>query len=324
MPVTVLRAGLVIGIWLCLLAPAQAQSCSFGFTNVAFGNVDVTTGGTHDTTGTFSANCTGAPLATIRICPHIGAGSGGAGANGSPRTMLKDGTGPGGLNYNLYQDASRSTVWGSSVAGWSAGPPQIDLTLNALGSGSVNRTVYGRIAGSQNTAAVGAYSSTLSTAETKVRYAYLSAAACDTIDATNESGQTFSVTAAVEARCTVNATNLNFPSTGLLASAQDATNTVSVVCTQGAPYQIGLGAGLNHAGLGTSARKMKAGAETITYQLYRDAGRSLVWGDTLDTDTKGGTGIGITDNHTVYGRVPAQTTPSPGTYSDTIVVTVTY
>jgi spore coat protein U-like protein len=27
---------------------------------------------------------------------------------------------------------------------------------------------------------------------------------------------------------------------------------------------------------------------------------------------------------TVYGRAPAQTTPSPGVYTDTIIATVTY
>jgi spore coat protein U-like protein len=97
-----------------------------------------------------------------------------------------------------------------------------------------------------------------------------------------------------------------------------------VVCTRGAPYQIALGAGLNDGGLGVDARKMKAGSATIAYQLYRDASRTLVWGNTLNTDTKGGSGDGSTQNHTVYGRVPAQTTPAPGTYSDTIVVTIEY
>jgi spore coat protein U-like protein len=37
-----------------------------------------------------------------------------------------------------------------------------------------------------------------------------------------------------------------------------------------------------------------------------------------------GTGIGSSQNYTVYGRVQAQTTPAPGTYTDTITVTVTY
>jgi spore coat protein U-like protein len=37
-----------------------------------------------------------------------------------------------------------------------------------------------------------------------------------------------------------------------------------------------------------------------------------------------GTGSRLAQNLTVYGRVPAQTTPPDGSYSDTVVLTVTY
>ncbi|MGN8543862.1 spore coat protein U domain-containing protein [Bradyrhizobium sp. 13971] len=37
-----------------------------------------------------------------------------------------------------------------------------------------------------------------------------------------------------------------------------------------------------------------------------------------------GTGTGLAQNLAVYGRVLPQGTPSPGVYSDTVVVTVTY
>jgi outer membrane usher protein len=36
------------------------------------------------------------------------------------------------------------------------------------------------------------------------------------------------------------------------------------------------------------------------------------------------TGNGASQPFTVYGRVPPQTTPTPGAYSDTVTVTVTY
>jgi spore coat protein U-like protein len=305
-----------------LLGPgaALAQSCSFGFTDVDFGNVDVTTGGSYDTTGTFSASCTGTAGATIRICPHVGAGSGGAGGNGSPRTMLKGGDS---LNYNLYKDASRTAVWGSYLAGWSATPPQVDLTLNGSGSGSVNTTVYGRVTGAQNTAAVGAYSSTFSSADVKVRWAYASADDCSTIGSGLEATPTFTARATVQAQCTVSATDLNFGSAGIISAARDATNTVSVVCTRDAAYTVALNGGVSGASDPTQ-RKMTKASEFILYGLYRDGARTLPWGDTQGINTAAGTGSGSTQNHTVYGRVPAQATPSPGTYTDTIVVTVTY
>ena len=35
-------------------------------------------------------------------------------------------------------------------------------------------------------------------------------------------------------------------------------------------------------------------------------------------------GPGLAQTLTVYGRVPAQSTPSPGTYADTVVMTICY
>ena len=62
----------------------------------------------------------------------------------------------------------------------------------------------------------------------------------------------------------------------------------------------------------------------VTYGLYRDAARSLAWGSTIGTNTASGTGTGLTQTQTVFGRMPTQTTPKPGAYSDSVVVTVGY
>lgn len=63
----------------------------------------------------------------------------------------------------------------------------------------------------------------------------------------------------------------------------------------------------------------------MTYGLYKDAARSQPWGDaTTPGSTVAGAGNGLVQQLTVYGRVPPQTTPSPGTYTDTVVVTLTY
>jgi spore coat protein U-like protein len=66
------------------------------------------------------------------------------------------------------------------------------------------------------------------------------------------------------------------------------------------------------------------GTNTVGYQLYRDTGRTQVWGTTIGTDTVAGTGNGTSQAITVYGRVPPQTTPPAATYNDTVNVTVTY
>jgi spore coat protein U-like protein len=69
---------------------------------------------------------------------------------------------------------------------------------------------------------------------------------------------------------------------------------------------------------------MSQASQNITYGLYRDSARAQPWGDSAGTNTAAGTGSGLAQTVTVYGRVPAQTTPSPGTYSDTVVVTISY
>jgi len=84
---------------------------------------------------------------------------------------------------------------------------------------------------------------------------------------------------------------------------------------------VALGNGNN--GSGPTVRKMKLGSGLITYGLYRDAGFTGPWGDTGGTVATG-SGSGADQDLTVFGRVPAQATPAAGTYTDTIVVTVTY
>ena len=89
------------------------------------------------------------------------------------------------------------------------------------------------------------------------------------------------------------------------------------------PYNIGLSAG-TATGATVTTRQMTNGAATVSYALYSNAGMTTNWGNTVGTDTVGGTGSGNNQSYTVYGQVPAQTTPAPATYTDTIVVTVTY
>jgi spore coat protein U-like protein len=101
------------------------------------------------------------------------------------------------------------------------------------------------------------------------------------------------------------------------------TSTLQLQCTNTTPYNIGLDAGTG-SGANVAARKMTNGANTITYSLYSDSGRTTVWGNTVGTNTVSATGNGASQSYTVCGRVPSQTTPAAATYTDTITVTVTY
>ncbi len=134
----------------------------------------------------------------------------------------------------------------------------------------------------------------------------------------------FNVNITIATACTINsASALNFGSQGVLAANVDQTATLQVQCTSTTPYNIGLNAG-NGTGATVTNRLMSFGGNTVAYALYTDSGRTTNWGNTVGTDTVAATGTGASQSYTVYGRVPPQTTPPPGTYTDTVTVTVTY
>ena len=135
---------------------------------------------------------------------------------------------------------------------------------------------------------------------------------------------TFTTQVTLTASCTINsASTLNFGSQGVLIAAVNQTSAVQVQCTNTTPYNIGLDAGAG-TGATVAVRKMTSGANTVNYSLYSDSGHTTVWGTTIGTNTVAATGSGASQSYTVYGQVPAQTTPAPGSYSDTVTVTVTY
>ena len=133
---------------------------------------------------------------------------------------------------------------------------------------------------------------------------------------------TFSVTATIQATCLISANSLNF---GTYTGAQvTATTSVSVTCTNTTPYNIGLNAGTATGATVTSRKMTGTGNSTLNYELFQDSAHSTNWGQTVGTDTHPATGTGSAQTHTVYGLVPGNQYPEPGSYSDTITATVTY
>lgn len=125
---------------------------------------------------------------------------------------------------------------------------------------------------------------------------------------------------AAEASCSVSASAVSFGTFGLIGNPIDSTGDLSVTCSLATSYTVGLDGG--QAGQPAS-RLLSSGSATIAYGLYKDSARSELWGDT-GSDTQSGTGTGSAQTYTIYGRIPTQSTPAPGSYTDTIFVTVTY
>lgn len=314
----------LLGLSALATMPAGAQSitCAASMTNVVFGTVNplasmTTANATLNYTCTNSANATW----SAKVCFSIGDGTQGAGQT-NPRQM-QDGVGDI-LTFQLYQNASFATVWGSTFFGVFASPLQVDMTIAKRGTNSGSATMYGRVTTGQTAAVPGAYQDDFGGGHTAITVNDARGSTAPvTCDATIIGGFGFNVNATVSKQCAVSASTLDFGSVGLLTGTTLGTSTIGVQCSSGSAYNIGLDAGANGGG-NINARKMARGTNAIGYQLYRNAARTTVWGNTVGTNTVAATGNGSVQNVAVYGSVPAQTTPAAGVYTDTIVVTVTY
>ncbi|MHA3890855.1 Csu type fimbrial protein [Acinetobacter sp. GXMZU3951] len=121
----------------------------------------------------------------------------------------------------------------------------------------------------------------------------------------------------------------NIADAGLTKRNYDADGAVVTRCNVNRSYSIYLGNGNNRITGGN--RRMANGSNYLAYQLYKEAARINIWdstGGVIVTGGSGGvavTGTGVNQNFPVYGRIPKGTSiPPAGSYTDTVVVTVTY
>ena len=145
--------------------------------------------------------------------------------------------------------------------------------------------------------------------------------------------KTLTVTATINASCAVSANaTLAFgvydPTSG---TDNDNSTSVSFKCTKGSIFDIGLG-----GTVGSRAMTSASTGDTLSYELYRDAARTLTWGNTQDTNTTNAddsadtTGNGITagataQTRTVYGRIVAGLDKSAASdYTNTVAITIYY
>ncbi len=146
-----------------------------------------------------------------------------------------------------------------------------------------------------------------------------------TVSAGTSTG-TLTVTASVTGVCVIGNATLAFGTYNpTAATALPATTTVTLTCSLGTPYNIGMSAGAG-TGATTTLRLMTAGASTLGYNLFRDAANTLNWGNTVGTDTLSGTSSTSTLANTIniYGQIPAGENAAVGSYTDTVIMTVTY
>jgi spore coat protein U-like protein len=157
----------------------------------------------------------------------------------------------------------------------------------------------------------------------------LSIGAATTTEA-NTAQANLSVTASVTANCTITTTAVAFgpydPITTNASTALDGSGSVSITCTSGASATVTLGQGSNADTGSTDAvpvRRLTDGSHFLSYTLYQDTNRTTAWGNTSGTGVAS-TGTGAAVSLPVYGSVSSGQNVPAGSYTDTVVATVTF
>lgn len=130
------------------------------------------------------------------------------------------------------------------------------------------------------------------------------------------------VSATVSSVCSVDASAMAFGEVAL-SGATDSTSTITVNCTGGGAYTVGLGNGLHNV---AAQRKLQSGVNLLNYDLFKEVGHTTRWGD-LGAELVSGTGNDADQILTVYGQITTGQTLVSGNgtpYTDTVLVTLTY
>jgi spore coat protein U domain-containing protein, fimbrial subunit CupE1/2/3/6 len=322
---------LLLSCWLLISVPALADvgTCSASATNVAFGSLSISTLTGATTTGSFSVTCPSGhgSYNPWGYCNSIGAGTNSA--SQSNRTMK---FGSNSISYQLYTDSGYTNTYaypGNTVYTWPYS--------NSTGS-TAPSTVYAKILSASSGLPPGTYTDTYNSGSAALANSngapmtYSVAENCTVTTGVNWwNTLNFTVSVTVLAGCNVSTTVMNFGSTSSFIAANiNTTATITAQCTSTTPYSIGLDNGQNASG--AQRRMSVGGGNFVSYGLYTDAGYSNGWTSTTSTTgcTSGantcvlGTGTGSNQSITLYGQVPPQTAPAVGTYSDTVVVTLTF
>ena len=143
------RARLLLWIAIGACAAPPAAACTISSAGVAFGAYNPRAAGNDDSMGTISVACP-----TTITAPVVQLSTGQSGTY-SPRRLQ---AGSWNLNYNLYTNTARTTIWGNGTGG------SVSQTLSggtvSGGQRRFSRTVYGRIPPLQNVG-VGSYGDTI-------------------------------------------------------------------------------------------------------------------------------------------------------------------
>jgi spore coat protein U-like protein len=121
--------------------------------------------------------------------------------------------------------------------------------------------------------------------------------------------------------CSLNVIGINFGGYDVFSTTPlDGTGTIDVSCNVRAAFTLEFS-----TGLGTYAvRKMGYGTHRLNYNLYRNAAMNRVLGDGSGNTVFWSVNNARNRSFTVYGRIPPQQNVYTGSYTDNVIVTLTF
>ena len=141
---------------------------------------------------------------------------------------------------------------------------------------------------------------------------------------------TLTVSMTVANDCTISAPSISFGSAPVVSAFSTVSQTISVNCTKGSAYTVGLGDGTHPVSVG-GRRQMISGSNYLAYDIFQSAGTTR-WGSvgagarraSTSAEVNPGNGLGTGSQIFNYNAriYTDQTTPPAGNYTDSVVLDV--
>ncbi|WP_420998434.1 spore coat U domain-containing protein [Cupriavidus sp. 30B13] len=231
--------------------------------------------------------------------------------------------GPGGdtIPYRIYADPQGNVPLNINTGyNWATG--QLANFLGVFGGPSKALPLYLRTLPANASIAAGTYTDT---ATIYWQWGYCAGigvlGACLGRDA-GGGRSAFALTLTVTNDCLIGASDIDFGAAPTVTSFAPVSGSLSLTCTKGMVFTVGLSGGNFPAPDGR--RQMASGARRLQYDIFGPAG--TVWGAGAGRAGSGGPADGISAKSFPYtARIYAdQPTPPAGTYVDSVIVDVRY
>lgn len=126
---------------------------------------------------------------------------------------------------------------------------------------------------------------------------------------------------------TIDAPNVDFGNAPLVSGLPDVAQSIGITCTKGSVYSVGISDGQNAV---NGVRQMISGSNRIAYDIYQDTPAASRWGSSgnqrwSSAASSSLSSDGLTRYYKYLARIlSGQSTPAAGTYTDMLVVDITF